>query len=90
MATIEDILREPEYDPCTRCYVYPGGKEIPEIEYFAIKQHFRKLGEERTREANLGLEIKAHEANVYISEMASCQSPSVAISRARKRISKRL
>lgn len=86
MTTIEDIIREPEFDPRDRCYVYPGGKRVPEIKHFAIMQNFKRLGEESAKKSNLELELKALEANIYMSEMSSCQSPSVAISRTCKRV----
>lgn len=86
MITIKDLFREPVYEEYNKCMVYPGGKRIPAEEYCAIQQYYRKLGDERDKQGRLEAELKAHQANVYLEEMATCQSHSVAISRANKRL----
>jgi len=66
--------------------VHLGGLREPVLEYYARVQHFRNIAEEQDREARCEAKIMAHEANAFIEEAATCQSLSVAIPRARRRL----
>ena len=71
----------PPFDERTREYIFTCGFRMSEYDYIAWRKNLISKAEERVRQSNFENEMLAIRCNEYINEMATCQSPSIALSR---------